>query len=181
MAFNANSVLVATAIGCLAVAGISVGGWFYIDSESRAQPKSAAMTKAAKVKHYNREVKPYRLNVMGYTNPVVNGRRMNSVPIMVKLTIAGSKGLRAVCSRLPHVKEAVLRTLSSDSGTATDSSGRLNLAGIEPQLRQEINKTTKGNPVNNLSAVMLSSGGGQIGNAREECQAALTAGTRRRS
>lgn len=170
---DTNNALVAVAIGCLALAGTSIGGWYYIDSASRARPPSADKDKAAV---YKSEVEPHRLTVIGYAYPTVNGRRAASVPVMIKLVILGSNGLRAVCGRLPHVKEAVLRTLSPGSGVATDSAGRLDLAKIEPRLRQAINKVTQGNSVKSVNAVMLSSGGGRMtmGGAQAECKDALS-------
>jgi len=176
MKINAHNALVTVAITCLAVAGTSAGGWYYIDSDSRTRSEPAAKEKAAKVARHKREVEPHRLTVIGYVFPLVNGQRTNSIPVMIKLEVSGSDGLRAVCGRLPHVKEAVLRTLSSGGGMATDGAGRLDLAKIEPHLRQAINRATQGNIVKSLHAVMLSSGGGQKG-SREECRAALTAGT----
>ena len=60
---------------------------------------------------------------------------------------------------MPHVKEAVLRTFSLSGPTASDGSGRIDLAGYEPRLRQAINQAVPAKSIKSLNAVMLSSAG----------------------
>ncbi len=180
MAIGMNKALAVTAIGCLALAGTSVGGWYYIDSSHRAQSQPVAETKAAKLARYRLEEEPHRLTLVSHVFPRMNGRRSSSVPVMVKLVVSGTKGLRAVCARLPHIKEAVLGTLSTSGNMPTDERGRLDLARMEPRLRQAINKVIKGNSVKSLHATMVSAGR-VMGGAQVECRAALKQGARKRS
>lgn len=176
MKIGTNGALVLVAMACLALAGASIGGWHYMENQRRSPSQPVAMDEAAKRTHYLREVRPHRLTVMGYANPIVNGRRSGSVPVMIKLVVSGWNGLKTVCGRLPHVKEAVLRILSPGGEAATDSAGRLDLAKIEPLLRQAINKAIQRDSVQSVTAVMLSSGGGQMtmGGAQGECKDALS-------
>ncbi len=180
MGFNTNKALVVSAIGCLAVAGTSIGSWYYVDSSSRARSQPVAETKAAKLARYRLEEEPHRLTLVSHVFPIMNGRRSSSVPVMVKLVLSGTKGLRAVCARLPHIKEAVLSALSPSSNMATDGGRRLDLARMERQLRQAINKVIQENSVKSLHAVMISAGG-VMGGAQAECKAALKQGARKRS
>lgn len=175
MAIGMNKALIVTAIGCLALAGTSIGGWYYIDSSRRARSQPVAETEAAKLARYRLEEEPHRLTLVSHVLPRMNGRRSSSVPVMVKLVVSGTNGLRAVCARLPHIKEAVLSTLSTSGNMVTDEGGRLNLARMEPQLRQAINRVIQGNPVKSLHAVMISAGR-VMGGAQVECRAALKQG-----
>lgn len=180
MGIDANKALAATAIGCLVLAGTSIGGWYYVDGLSRARPQPVAEAKAAKLARYRLEEEPHRLTLVSHVLPRMNGRRSSSVPVMVKLVVSGTNGLRAVCARLPHIKEAVLSALSTSANMVTDEGGRLNLARMEPQLRQAINRVMQGNPVKSLHAVMISAGG-VMGGAQAECRAALKQVAQKRS
>ncbi len=175
MAIGMNKALVVTAIGCLALAGTSIGGWYYIDSSSRARSQPVAESEAAKLARYRLEEEPHRLTLVSHVFARTNGQRSSSVPVMVKLVVSGTKGLRAVCARLPHIKEAMLSTLSSSSNMATDEGGRLDLARMEPQLQQAINRVIQGNSVKSLHAMMVSAGR-VMGGAQVECRAALKQG-----
>ncbi len=172
MKMDANKMLVMVAVGCFALAGTSIGGFYYIDSESRTRSEPDAAGEAAKLAHYKREVEPHRLTVVAHVYRAMKGRRATSVPVMIKLVISGRKALRAVCGRLPHVKEAVLRALAPGGGTTTDASGRLDLAKMEPRLRQAISRATQGASIKSLHAVMAG-GSMRMGSARETCRAAL--------
>ncbi len=169
-----KTLVLISVMGSLAAGGIGAGAWYYSGAEQRAKDHAAIEAKASKLARYKREEEPHRLTVVGHVFPLIHGRRNSSVPVMVKLVVSGSKGLKAVCRRMPYVKEAVVRTLSPSGAAATDSAGRLDLARYEPRLQRAINAAVAANAVKSLHAVMLAAGGG-VGSrmTSKMCQEAL--------
>lgn len=155
--------------------GVGVGTWYYLDSPGRAAQHAAIQTKEEKAQVYKREQELHSLALVSYVFPTQNGRRTSSVPVMIKLSVAGSEGLKAVCSRMPHVKEAVLRTLTPRGGTSGGEGGRLDLASFEPSLRRAINEAAQVRAVQSLNAVMMNNGAGGTGvlATEQKCDAAL--------
>lgn len=156
-------ILIGLLVG-VASSGVAVGIWYYSGSEERAKVYAELLAKAAKMERYKLEEKPYRLTVVSYVYSR-SGGGARSIPVMVKMVVTGSKRLRTVCARMPHVKEAVLRTLTPAGASLGKGGGRLDLAGFETHLRQEINKVTAANTVKSLHAVMLASGGASGSNS----------------
>ncbi len=158
-----KNLLLVSAVGFVGLAGVGVGAWYYTGSDQRAKAQAEAAARATEAERFRREEEPHRLTLVSHVFPIVNGRRMSSVPVMVKLVVSGSNGLKAVCARMPHVKEAVLRTFSLSGPTATDGSGRIDLAGYESRLRQAINQAVPTKSIKSLNAVMLNSAGAGMG------------------
>lgn len=155
--------LLMSSVGFMGLTAVSVGTWYYSGGEQRAAEQAIAVAKAAEVEQYKRDKEPHRLVLIGYVYPVVKGRQSNSVPVMVKMVVEGSKRLKALCGRMPHVKEAVLRTFSPNGIAAVDESGRLDLAKYEPYLQRAINEAVTVNAVGSLSAVPLNAAAGGLG------------------
>ncbi len=169
-----TKVLTLAAVGCLAVAGVSIGTWYFFGSEAQLVAQAAA-AKAAKEARYKREEEPYRLTVLSHVISSVNGRPASSIPVMIKMVVLGSRGLMTVCGRMPHVREAVLRTLSPKGAAITDASGRLDLAMFEPRLHNAVKAAISADVVKSVNAVMLGSANGTTGAnvTKELCQEAL--------
>jgi flagellar basal body-associated protein FliL len=156
-----KNLLLVGAVGVVVMTGVGAGAWYYTGIDQRAKVHAEAVSKTAEAERFRREEEPHRLTLVSHVSPTVNGRRMSSVPVMVKLVVLGSNGLKAVCARMPHVKEAVLRTFSR--GGASDGSGRIDLAGYESSLRQAIDQTVPGKSIKSLNAFMLNTAGVGVG------------------
>lgn len=157
-----KNLLLVSVVGFVGLTGVGVGAWYYTggnQSDQRAKAQAEASARAAEAERFRREEEPHRLTLLSHAFPTVNGRRTSSVPVMVKLVVSGSNGLKAVCARLPHVREAVLRAFSHRGPAASDGSGRIDLAAYESGLRQAINQTVPAKFVKSLDAVMLNSAG----------------------
>lgn len=158
-----KNLLLAGAVGLVGLTGVGVGAWYYTGIDQRATAQAAAAAKAAEAERFRREEEPYRLTLVSHVSPIVNGRRMSSVPVMVKLVVLGSNGLKAVCARLPHVKEAVLLAFSRGGPSAGGGSGRIDLAGYESSLRQAIDQIVPAKSIKSLNAFMLNTAGVGMG------------------
>ena len=161
--FGVKNLLLAGAVGLVGLTGVGVGAWYYTGIDQRATAQAEVVAKAAEAERFRREEEPHRLTLLSHVFPTVNGRRMSSVPVMVKLVVSGSNGLKAVCARMPHVKEAVLLTFSRGGRGASDGSGRINLAGYESSLRRAIDQAVPGKSIKSLNAFMLNTAGAGMG------------------
>jgi flagellar basal body-associated protein FliL len=164
-------------IAAVAFGAIGIGSWSFAEFGNRgpSAEELAAAARLTEADRWRREEEPHNLTLTTFAVPLLNGKRLPSVPVMIRLQVAGTNGLEALCRGIPRVREATLRVFSPQGIEIRDKNSGIELAPYESFLLKEINRILAGPHVRRVKATQLhpSVAGARSQETSAKCRAAL--------
>lgn len=158
-----KTIIIAAAGSAIGMATAAGGATFYMKHKAGPDPEMIrAMAEAVEHERYIREDEPNYVTVFSHVRPTGG----SSLPVMVTLKLAGTRGLGAFCDRIPLVEETVLRALAAN--------------GLEARVGGAVNRVLAGKPVRGATArpmINPAAGGQAARDTEKKCKAVAKADT----